>query len=79
VKTILLYFFQNLKWCSSKKINIGVYDLLKALFVVLEVGLLEHPLYSPDLTPCDCFLFPRLKNKIDGLRISSPQQVTGSF
>lgn len=30
-----------------------------------------HPAYSPDLTPCDFFLFPRLKTHLRGTRYTS--------
>ena len=29
---------------------------------------LEHPPYSPDISPCDFFLFPRLKKVLKGMR-----------
>ena len=31
-----------------------------------KVKLMEHPPYSPDLAPCDFFLFPKLKKKLRG-------------
>ena len=35
---------------------------LLSLFLASEkVKVLNHPPYSPDLSPCDFFLFPRLK------------------
>ncbi len=30
------------------------------------VTVMEHPPYSPDLSPCDCFLFPRMKCDLRG-------------
>jgi len=30
------------------------------------IAVLEHPPYSPDLAPCDFFLFPKLKEVIKG-------------
>ena len=38
-----------------------------------ESGLdvLDHPPYSPDLSPCDFFLFPRLKEMLAGHRFES--------
>ena len=30
---------------------------------------LLHPRYSPDLSPCDFFLFPKRKNKLRGIRL----------
>ena len=31
-----------------------------------NIAVLEEPPYSPDLAPCDCFLFPKLKGIIKG-------------
>ena len=38
-----------------------------------EFGLdvLDHPPYSPDLSPCDFWLFPRLKEMLAGHRFES--------
>ena len=32
---------------------------------------LNHPYYSPDLSPCDFFLFPRLKKMLSGNKYTS--------
>ena len=44
---------------------------------VLELGLklLPHPLYSPDLTPSDFFLFPNLKVRLGGKKFSSHEEI----
>ena len=40
---------------------------LLSIFLVSEkVKVLNHPPYSPDLSPCDFFLFPRLKKMLSG-------------
>jgi hypothetical protein len=31
-----------------------------------KMAVIPHPLYSPDLAPCDFFLFPKLKLKLKG-------------
>ena len=31
-----------------------------------NIPLLPHPPYSPDLSPCDFFLYPKLKSKLKG-------------
>ena len=41
--------------------------------------LLPHPPYSPDLSPCDFFLFPRVKNQIRGQHFSSEQEVNEAY
>lgn len=34
-----------------------------------------HPLYSPDLAPCDSFLFPTLKMDMKGKRFATVEEV----
>jgi len=34
-----------------------------------------HPPYSPDLAPCDFFLFPRMKGQKKGRRFSDVREV----
>ena len=29
-----------------------------------QISLIKHPPYSPDISPCDYFLFPKLKTKM---------------
>jgi hypothetical protein len=36
---------------------------------------LLHPPYSPDLAPCDFFLFPRMKNVLKGKRFADVEEV----
>lgn len=36
---------------------------------------IDHPPYSPDLTPCDFFLFPRLKRDMKGQRFATVEEV----
>ena len=45
---------------------------LLSLFLASEkVEVLNHPPYSPDLSPCDFFLFPRLKKMLSGNKYMS--------
>jgi len=37
--------------------------------------LIPHPLYSPDLAPCDFFLFPNLKTWLGRKKFSSNEEV----
>ncbi|CAH1988332.1 unnamed protein product [Acanthoscelides obtectus] len=37
-----------------------------------NVELLDHPPYSPDLSPNDFFTFPKIKNRLRGQRFQSP-------
>ena len=36
-----------------------------------NMKLLGHPPYSPDLAPCDFFLFPKIKNQLKGIHFLS--------
>ena len=40
--------------------------LAELLLASEKVKVLNHPPYSPDLSPCDFFLFPRLKKMLSG-------------
>ena len=45
---------------------------LLSLFLASEkVKVLNHPSYLPDLSPCDFFLFPRLKKMLSGNKYTS--------
>ena len=41
---------------------------VKTFLTKYEITVLEHPLYSPDLAPCDFFLFPKIKSALKGTR-----------
>jgi len=36
-----------------------------------KVKILSHPPYSPDLAPCDFFLFPKIKKELGGRSFSN--------
>ena len=36
---------------------------------------IHHPPYSPDLAPCDFFLFPNLKDSLAGQKFESNEEV----
>lgn len=40
-----------------------------------RVVLLPHPPYSPDLAPCDFFLFPKIKKELGGMRFERIQEL----
>ena len=44
---------------------------LLSLLASEKVKVLNHPPYSPDLSPCDFFLFPRLKKMLSGNKYTS--------
>ena len=39
-------------------------EVVKSFLASEKVNVLNHPPYSPDLSPCDFFLFPRLKKML---------------
>jgi hypothetical protein len=43
-------------------------DIVKIFLESKRVTVLNHPSYSPDLAPCDFFLFLRLKKHLQGRR-----------
>ena len=43
------------------------------------VKLMTHPAYSPDLAPCDIFLFPNVKNRMRGHRFPSPDDAVAAY
>lgn len=43
------------------------------------VKLVGHPPYSPDLAPCDFFLFPKIKNQLKGKQFSSAEDALAAF
>ena len=40
-----------------------------------QVVVIDHPPYSPDVSPADFFLFPRLKGVLKGVRFSSVEEI----
>lgn len=49
--------------------------MVKAAIQPTGLAELNHPPYSPDLAPCDFFLFPELKKHLKGRRFSSDEEV----
>ena len=46
-------------------------EVVKSFLASEKVKVLNHPPYSPDLSPCDFFLFPRLKKMLPGNKYMS--------
>ena len=40
-----------------------------------NVTTVPHPAYSPDLTPCDFYMFPKMKLQLKGRRFTSIEEV----
>ncbi len=47
----------------------------RSLAFFLDIPLLAHPLYSPDLAPAIFFLFPRLKTELSSWNIRNLEQL----
>ena len=46
-------------------------EVVKSFLASEKVKVLNNPPYSPDLSPCDFFLFPRLKKMLSGNKYMS--------
>lgn len=44
-----------------------------------NVHILPHPPYSPDLAPCDFYLFPKIKEKLKGRRFESKEDALSAY
>ncbi len=44
-----------------------------------KIEMLEHPPYSPDLAPCDFYLFPKTKKLLRGRRFQTLNEVRGAL
>jgi histone-lysine N-methyltransferase SETMAR len=40
-----------------------------------KMTVISHPPYSPDLTPCDFFLFQKIKLKLKGRRLDTIEEI----
>jgi hypothetical protein len=40
-----------------------------------NMAVVPHPLYSPDLAPCDFFLFPKDENQVEGAKIDTVEEI----
>lgn len=48
---------------------------VKQFLASKNITVLEHPPYSPDLAPCDFFLFPKIKSALKGTHFSMVEEV----
>ncbi|OQV20969.1 hypothetical protein BV898_05044 [Hypsibius exemplaris] len=54
-------------------------DLTTAFLAEEKLTILPHPAYSPDLSPCNYFLFPKLKETLRGGDLSQKKSLTAQF
>ena len=48
---------------------------VKRFLAKYNIPVLEHPVYSPDLAPCDFYLFPKVKSVLIGTTFESVEDV----
>jgi hypothetical protein len=48
---------------------------VKQFLVTNNTAVIAHPLYLPDLAPCDFFLFPKFKSMFQGANFVSVEEV----
>ena len=44
-----------------------------------SIKILKHPPYSPDLSPCDFWLFPKVKNLLKDINFGTTEEVLDAF
>jgi transposase len=49
--------------------------LIQQFLAKYEMAVNPHPLYSPVLTPCDFFLFLKIKLKLKGRRFNTTEEI----
>ena len=54
-------------------------EVVKSFLASEKVGVLNHPPYSPGLSPCDFFLFPRLKKMLSRNKYTSRSSLGSAF
>jgi hypothetical protein len=50
-------------------------DQRKEQQVCIKFAVIPHPPHSPDLAPCDFFLFPKMKLKLKGRRFDTTDEI----
>lgn len=51
----------------------------KSFLASEKVELVNHPAHSPDLAPCDFFIFPKIKDLMRGLSFTGPEEAVIAF
>ena len=54
-------------------------EVVKSFLASEKVKVLNHPPYSPDLSPCDFFLFSRLKKMLSGNKYTPRSSLGSAF
>ena len=69
--------WKNASWILHHDNNTPAHNALsvKRYLAKNNIPVMEHPPYSPDLAPCDFFLFPKIKSALKGTRFESVDAV----
>jgi hypothetical protein len=51
------------------------HDTVQEFLVSKRMPMLKHPPYSPDLAPCNFFLFPLMKKHVKGMYFDSVEDI----
>ncbi|GFS83246.1 putative mariner transposase [Trichonephila clavipes] len=78
-KAMMIVFFDihgivYLHWVPEGQ-TINQHYYLERFLAKHSFQVLEHPPYSPDLAPCDFYLFPKVKFALKGTRFESVEAV----
>ena len=68
--------FKSGQWHLQQD-NTPVHNSILVTDYLTKMGIkaVPHPPYSPDLTPCDFWLFPKLKEKLRGCRYETIEEI----
>ncbi|KAL4121904.1 hypothetical protein QTP88_014324 [Uroleucon formosanum] len=65
----------NPTFASSRQRETSLQPCTMTAIESLGFQVIPHPPYSPDLAPCDFFLFPKLKEHLKGTKFNSDEKV----
>ena len=68
--------FKSAQWHFHQN-NVPVHNFILVTDYLTKMGIktFTQPRYNPDLAPCDCWLFPKLKGKIRGCRYETIEEM----
>lgn len=71
----------DLEWLTFHQVNAPAHRSKHTTHHIDSIGIqkLPAPPYSPDLAPCDFWLFPRIKNKLRGIKFESIDAVKNAW
>ena len=52
---------------------------MQSFFAQRQITQVTQPRYSPDLVPCDSWLFPKLKSPLKGKRLQAVDEIQENY